>query len=356
MATVIGKTSDRIDQLLANVLVGAEIDSSGNLLITNRQGAVTNLGNVNADTVRHLQKLIEPNATNKGLVISDTLAMYQESSSNIPGYLIIQTNLTHADTMVRLHIEGWDYESAVGNIVDSVITFYPFSDGNIYHADHKNNGTKRFDEVHILKRNSDGKIAIALRPGTTGNYWNYPKLRVSGMFGHILVPDSALAGWTISRSESLTGYTTKKTFDDGPTHMRAVLYQAEPTPSGAWYTLIYWNVTDSDPDIVYSGTSTWTLNKPGTYLFTASAMFRNEVSSAGVRALGVNIAGVGHIMTDYAPPIVGQGDYATARISHVCRVNAGANVSVQTLQNSGGSVNVHQGAYTQLTITRLGSR
>jgi hypothetical protein len=43
MATVIGKTSERIDQLLANLVVNAEI-SGGHLFITFRDGAVSDLG------------------------------------------------------------------------------------------------------------------------------------------------------------------------------------------------------------------------------------------------------------------------------------------------------------------------
>ena len=44
MATVVGKTSNRIDQLLADVVVDAKLQD-GNLVITKRDGTTLNVGN-----------------------------------------------------------------------------------------------------------------------------------------------------------------------------------------------------------------------------------------------------------------------------------------------------------------------
>jgi hypothetical protein len=45
MATVVGKTSTKIDELLADLIVGATI-VDGNLLLTQRDGGVVNVGGV----------------------------------------------------------------------------------------------------------------------------------------------------------------------------------------------------------------------------------------------------------------------------------------------------------------------
>lgn len=46
MATVVGKTSDAIDALVATLVVGGAIDSSGNLTLTLKNGSTVAVGNV----------------------------------------------------------------------------------------------------------------------------------------------------------------------------------------------------------------------------------------------------------------------------------------------------------------------
>lgn len=58
MATVIGKTSTRIDQLLADLLINAQV-IDGNLVFTQHDGGVINIGNVGG--VNAVQRLIYTN-------------------------------------------------------------------------------------------------------------------------------------------------------------------------------------------------------------------------------------------------------------------------------------------------------
>lgn len=134
--------------------------------------------------------------------------------------------------------------------------------------------------------------------------------------------------------------------------LQAQIYQAEPTPSGSWYHLIYWTITSNHPRISYSGTSTFTVLDGGIYQINASAMFRNEVSSSGVRGITVLLNG-SYAQGTYVAPIVGQADYVSAHTSHSHYLPAGSTVRVATLQNSGGTVNVHTGYWSMLSIVKL---
>lgn len=137
-----------------------------------------------------------------------------------------------------------------------------------------------------------------------------------------------------------------------PIMSRSYLNAAEVTGSGAWFALINWTQHVTHPDITYSGTSTWTIGKPGVYRLSMEAMFRNEVSSAGVRAVGIHVNGVMRVGT-YAAPIAAQADYASAFASSAVVLAAGDAIQFRTLQNSGGSVTIHGDPWTWNSIERL---
>lgn len=142
---------------------------------------------------------------------------------------------------------------------------------------------------------------------------------------------------------------TKFQFPNVRYHMRSA---GESIPTGAWYTLIYWTPVDTHSRITWNGTSTFTILDAGMYDIRLQAMFRNENSSSGVRATQLLVNG-GLQSGDYAPPIVGQGDYASSRCSVVMRLPANSTVQFQTLQNSGGPVTVHGSPWTNMSIARL---
>jgi len=147
----------------------------------------------------------------------DNLAMYQEATANLPGYIVIQTNLTYLNTMTRLHIQGMTYENN-NNIIDLLINFYPYSSASaVGNVDATNNGTHSFKSIGIYHRNSDSKIAVVLETWSPTTFWQYPKLVVDGMFAHTAVdPATVLAsGWSISRQTSLAAYTSRATLNYG---------------------------------------------------------------------------------------------------------------------------------------------
>jgi hypothetical protein len=123
--------------------------------------------------------------------------------------------------------------------------------------------------------------------------------------------------------------------------------------SGSWFTLIYWTPLNTHPDIIYSGTSTWTIQKAGIYAISLAVMFRNDVSSAGMRGAAIATASQGIVAASYQPPIAAQGDYVNAATQVMMPLAAGEGVYAQALQTTGGTVNVHQYPYTQICIARL---
>lgn len=219
MATVVGKTSTRIDELLADVVVLTYVEN-GRIYVKNRSGAVSDIGphmpahshddryftETESDTL--FSRKITRGTLGSSVRI-ENLCNYEEAAGNLSGYLIIQTNVGFSNQMTRLHLTGHVYIPG-NNEIDVVVSYYPYSAGpGVANASIVNKGSFHFSDVRILSRVSDGKIAIALLPYTTSNYWHYPKLWVDGIFGHSALSDAQAAGWSISRVGSLSGYTTQ---------------------------------------------------------------------------------------------------------------------------------------------------
>lgn len=129
-------------------------------------------------------------------------------------------------------------------------------------------------------------------------------------------------------------------------------HYAEAIGNNVWFTLINWIERFGHPDIVWNGTSTWTIQRTGFYHIDFQAMFRNEVSSAGVRAVAITHNG-NFISGSYSAPIVGQADYVNAKTSCTFDCPAGTTLQFRALQNSGGTVTVHDAPYTQVSIHRV---
>lgn len=145
-----------------------------------------------------------------GLKYGRNMAYYEEQAPNIGGYMVVQTNLTIGNYMVRLDVRGYTY-APYNNIIDLAITFYGFqADNTFYSIDVVNKGTLGFADIRLMTRTSDGKIAIGLWPDTPSNYWQYPKLAVDAYVGHTEATDAQMNGWSISRKPLLGEYTLKK--------------------------------------------------------------------------------------------------------------------------------------------------
>lgn len=124
--------------------------------------------------------------------------------------------------------------------------------------------------------------------------------------------------------------------------------------TGDWWNVANWVQRFSHPDITLASKTTFTLVRSGLYHISARAMFRNDVSSNGVR--GIAIVGNGSFLAGhYSPPIVGQADYASSAVDCYYRfAAANAQVQIRVLQNSGGNVTLHTDPYTQVSIRRIG--
>lgn len=161
-----------------------------------------------------------------------------------------------------------------------------------------------------------------------------------------------MPGWMKSVEQRLREYD--KRLRVPPTSSNYQMRGAgETTPSGAWYTLIYWVNTHNTDGIDYSGTSTFTIRRAGLYSIKFQAMFRNEVSSNGVRAVMILRNG-GPIAGHYSAPVAGQADYVSAGCTTDLFLNAGDTLQFQTLQNSGGTVTIHGSPWTYCIITKIG--
>src|SRR6478736_49691 len=174
----------------------------------------------------------------------NNVAMFQESGSNLTGYIVVQTNFTFVDVMTRLHITGWCYQLK-NNVIDITATFYPYSgSGNTEYVDIINNGSMNMQFVALYKRNSDNKVAIVMFPDTASNYWQYPKLVVDAMTGHSFQDPAVfktgwsiatlLNGWTNYASGfALGGYRRKA----GVVYLQGLLVNGAPPGGGAIFQL-----------------------------------------------------------------------------------------------------------------------
>lgn len=140
--------------------------------------------------------------------------------------------------------------------------------------------------------------------------------------------------------------------------LRATSYKAQLVAPGSWYNIDFWSPEYTHADIVMSGgaegRTTFTVQKAGLYDIRFTAMFRNDVSSAGVRAAGIFI-NAAQVSGHYAPPLAAQADYASAGTDTMYRLAVGHYINFRVLQNTAGSVNIHSNPFTQCSIRRVGN-
>lgn len=238
MATVIGKTSSRIDELLADLVTETEI-IDGRLVVTKRSGAVSDMGAIDlahnhddlyfteAESDARFAKRLE---TSGNVKRAWSLVQYGEAVSGGSGDIVIQTNLTFGNYMTNLEIKGFNYYGG-NSIIDLTVNFYAFESTSFVNVDAVNKGTLQFSNVRLMRRTSDNKIAIVLTPAA-GLLWEYPKLVVDGIFGHTIPTDAMLQGWTITRTTSLAAYTAMTT-------VSVTSYEERGIPTGSkvsWHT------------------------------------------------------------------------------------------------------------------------
>lgn len=161
-----------------------------------------------------------------GLKYAKNLAYYEESQASLTGWIVIQTNMVMGYHMMRYDIKGYTYWP-YNNIIDLSITMYDFTpDNTFYNYEVNNKGSMNFTEIRLLTRTSDGKLAIALYPDTSGNVWHYPKMTVDAYFGHTEATLAEMTNWSITRVANTTAYSTKRTLTNH--------YWTYPTLGGGW--------------------------------------------------------------------------------------------------------------------------
>lgn len=147
-----------------------------------------------------------------GMKAGYNLAMYNEWSNNLPGYLVLDTNIPFNSHMCTITFTGWVY-APYQNIIDMTVSFYAYFDSqSIINSEVSNKGSFEFAEIVIMKHNVTGNVSIALKPQTSNNQWQYPKVAVDAIVGHTTLADANFkTGWSLRRAANLTGYTTKLT-------------------------------------------------------------------------------------------------------------------------------------------------
>lgn len=142
--------------------------------------------------------------------------------------------------------------------------------------------------------------------------------------------------------------------NDSQPFISAVAAAAQSIPTGAWTRLNQWSQRYTHASIPIAGADYWTVNQAGLYDIRFEVMFQNQVSSAGVRGAAIYINNI-NIAGYYAPPIVGQGDYASSGTQTLYRLDPGYTIGFWVLQNAGGNINTHGAPWTQASIRRVGA-
>lgn len=140
----------------------------------------------------------------------DNIVQFEYSAPNVPGFIVIHTNLTATtDVMVTLRLKGYSYQ-AEDNTMDITISMY-CNAAFAYGTEVISNGNFKIKEVYLITK-TDGKLAVAIRPDTTAGYWHYPKMWVDALFGHTMPSDTTiLTGWSMDIPAALPAGTIVKT-------------------------------------------------------------------------------------------------------------------------------------------------
>lgn len=171
-------------------------------------------GNLRAqELAESLDEKLSTRRFSSGLKRISNVAFYDEASPNLTGYVIINTKIPFNNHMCRIDIKGNTY-LPYNNVIDLTLTFYAYSVGStVINTDVVNNGTMQFLDIGFYLRTSDNTVAIALRPDTPSNQWQYARFAVDAFIGHTEITKALTEGWTTVRAATMTGYTLKTAAD-----------------------------------------------------------------------------------------------------------------------------------------------
>jgi hypothetical protein len=176
------------------------------------------------------------------------------------GYVIIQTNIGRDNGKnVDLHIQGVSRVAYKMNVDLNVSWYHGVS--TIDYAAAINKGSYPFGNVvSVMNRTSDNKLAVVL--GTQNGSWGSLTLAVDAICSGISWTDAEFADWTITRTESLAGYTTL--LDAGLNDLNAVprrvVHDGTDYPSRPPVRYVEWLGPTLPPGM--AATDTWVNNTP----------------------------------------------------------------------------------------------
>lgn len=208
-------TTARTISLSGDVTGSVVFDGSSNVNIT--ATVVDNSHNHTIDNITNLQtsldsKINKTGDTITGALISDVdigtvdtrvyknVVSYRNSSSSVTGTIKIALPKTWSNTMMRIHIKGYDYSSnSAWELVIGGYNYLPTPAWVNYSAELRGNAP--FSQVRLGHDGS--KCCILL--GTISSVWQYPHIVVEEVIaGHSTVTGWE-AGWTISVITDETG-------------------------------------------------------------------------------------------------------------------------------------------------------
>lgn len=143
----------------------------------------------------------------------EDLLLYTNGSTNVAGEFVIQTNIVPPPTgggyMCVLRLSG-QIHASINAIMDLTVRFLAQT-GTVSSVSVVNAGSFPIPQVRAMLRTSDNAVAIVITSGAASNLWNFAKVVVDGIFGHVPIPDSMLDGWTGNITTDLSALTSVST-------------------------------------------------------------------------------------------------------------------------------------------------
>ncbi len=192
-----------------------------------------------------------------------------------------------------------------------------------------------------LEATVDHQLADKLRPGIRTGAGESVELEFSGTGGLRVAK-------VYGKTPDIDGRFVKNPF------MRGRKAETTPTPHGDWTPVTDWDLTTMTPDISFdAGTGEFTVSKPGIYSLTFGATYAaNPVGVRQVRPVFVlgGVTQAGRVVPVDADPVNVTG----VETSQDVELDAGDTVRFDTIQNSGGPLDLMQFGYrTSVSLVRI---
>ena len=138
-------------------------------------------------------------ADTNSIVYRDVLMVAQTSgtgwaSGATSGALVIVAPKAWSNTMLRLEIDGFDYNSDTGGWA-AVVSGYPWTGNNSWvHDSQYIDGSPPFSQIRLGYHDTLGKVCFIL--GDSSSSWSYPKVHIKSVMASLIAPTGWGHGWT----------------------------------------------------------------------------------------------------------------------------------------------------------------